>query len=67
VIIDVLLKKTVEIFIIKTREKKERTIVLISFLSLPFNFIKFKSVRVYIIIVKHLKEADLIDLIKSES
>ena len=66
-IIDVLLKKIIEILIIKIYEKKERTIVLISFLSLPFNFIKFKSVRVYIITVESSRGADLVDLIRSES
>ena len=66
-ITDALLKKTVEIFTIKTRKKKKRIMVLILLLNLPFNFIEFKSVRVYIIIMKSLKGADLIDLIKSES
>jgi len=67
VITNVLLKKTIETPIIKTREKKERTITLIPPLNLSFNPIKFKSIRIHIIIVKHPKGADLADLIKSEN
>ena len=66
-IADVLLKKTVKILIIKVCEKEERMMALIPLISLFFNLIKFKSVRVRMIIVKHLKGANLIDLIKSES
>ena len=66
-IINVLLKKIIETLIIKTYEKKERIIALILFINLFFNFIKFKSVRVRIIIMEHLKGANLIDLIKSEN
>ena len=66
-VIDALLKKTVKILIIKTCEKKKRIIVLILLLNLFFNPIKFKGVKVHIIIVKHLKGTDLIDLIKSEN
>ena len=61
-----LLKKTIKIFIIKVRKKKKRTITLIPPLNLPFNPIEFKSIRIHIIIIKNLKETNLIDLIKSE-
>ena len=66
-IIDTLLKKTIETFIIKTRKKKERIITLIPLLNLFFNLIKFKSIKVRIIIMKNLKETNLIDLIKSKN
>ena len=66
-VINVLLKKTVKTLIIKTHEKKERTITLISLLNLFFNSIKFKSIKIHIIIIKNLKRMNLIDLIKSES
>ena len=66
-IINTLLKKIVETFIIKARKKKERTITLILPLNLPFNLIKFKSVKVYIIIIKNSKKTDLTDLIKNEN
>jgi len=67
VITDALLKKIIETFTIKTRKKKERTIVLILPLNLPFNPIKSKGIRIRIIIVEHLKETDLTDLIRSEN
>ena len=66
-ITDALLKKIIETFTIKTRKKKERTIVLILPLNLPFNPIKSKGIRIRIIIVEHLKETDLTDLIRSEN
>ena len=66
-VINALLKKIVKTLTIKVCEKKERTMVLISFLSLPFNLIKFKGVRVCIMIIKSSRKADLINLIKSES
>ena len=66
-IINALLKKTIEIFIIKTRKKKECIMILIPLLNLLFNLIKFKGIKIYIIIIKSLKRANLINLIKSES
>ena len=66
-IINILLKKTIETLIIKTRKKEERTMTLIPLLNLLFNLIKSKSVKVRIIIVENLKETNLTDLIKNES
>jgi len=45
VVINVLLKKTIEIFIIKVYKKEERIITLIPLLSLLFNPIKFKGIK----------------------
>ena len=66
-VINVLLKKIVKTSIIKACEKEEYIITLISPLNLPFNFIKFKSVKVRIIIIENLKKVNLINLIKSEN
>ena len=66
-ITDALLKKTIETPTIKIHKKKERTITLIPFLNLPFNFTKSKGIKVRIIIIKSPRGVDLTDLIKNES
>ena len=54
-IINALLKKTIKTPTIKAYKKKH-TITLIPLLNLPFNPIKFKSVKIYIIIIKNPKK-----------